>query len=146
MEKILLKSKDDWDKFVKDTLNRYDDPFDFQVGEPRQESYPIILAYNVEPWDGINTLFGIYIRREDFKDSFDKLVSKLIDAAHQDIDHICNTYKEIIAEDPFVDKLVKDIEDRLKEVYGETLPRELNNQLPYIVSQAYQATLEHCGK
>ncbi len=45
--------------------------------------------------------------------------------------------------DPYVKGLIHDIADRLKEVYGETLPRELDQELDYIVSQAYQATLSH---
>lgn len=47
-------------------------------------------------------------------------------------------YKEVVNNN--VDKLVYDIADRLKEVYGETLPRELDRELKYIVSQTYQAT------
>ena len=46
----------------------------------------------------------------------------------------------------FVAKQVRDIADRLKEVYGETLPRELNDQLDYIVSQTYQATFKYLVK
>ena len=43
----------------------------------------------------------------------------------------------------FVAKQVRDIADRLKEVYGETLPRKLDDQLDYIVWQRYQATFKH---
>lgn len=55
-----------------------------------------------------------------------------------------NCFKECLAEKvPFVNGLVHDISDRLKEVYGETLPRELEQELDYIVSQTYQATERH---
>lgn len=40
----------------------------------------------------------------------------------------------------FTDKIVHDIKDRLKEVYGETLPRELNREVDYIVTETYKAT------
>ena len=55
-----------------------------------------------------------------------------------------NCYRECLGDkEPFVKGLIHDISDRLKEVYGETLPRELDQELDYIVSQAYQATLNH---
>lgn len=40
----------------------------------------------------------------------------------------------------FADKIVHDIKDRLKEVYGETLPRELDREVDYIVTETYKAT------
>ena len=40
----------------------------------------------------------------------------------------------------FVDKLVYDIKDRLKEVFGENLPRELDQEVEYIVIETYKAT------
>lgn len=42
----------------------------------------------------------------------------------------------------FVDRQVKDITDRLKEVYGETLPKELQDQISYIVTETYIETYE----
>ena len=48
----------------------------------------------------------------------------------------------------FVDKVVYDIKDRLKEVYGETLPRELDQEVEYIATETYKAThnrLERVG-
>ena len=44
----------------------------------------------------------------------------------------------------FVDKLVRDIKNRLIEVYGEILPKELENQLEYIVTETYKATRSQC--
>lgn len=41
----------------------------------------------------------------------------------------------------FTDKLIHNIKDRLKEVYGETLPRELDREVEYIVTETYKATL-----
>lgn len=41
----------------------------------------------------------------------------------------------------FVDKNVHDIKNRLKEVYGETLPRELDREVDYIVTETYKAVL-----
>ena len=53
-------------------------------------------------------------------------------------------FKECLAgKDPYVKGLIHDIADRLKEVYGEKLPRELEQELDYIISQTYQATLRH---
>ena len=46
----------------------------------------------------------------------------------------------------FVSKQVRDIADRLKEVYGKKLPKELDDNLDYIVSQTYQATFKHLVK
>ena len=38
------------------------------------------------------------------------------------------------------------IRNRLKEVYGETLPRELDEQIPYIIGEIYNATRNHCAQ
>lgn len=46
----------------------------------------------------------------------------------------------------FVDKQTFNIRDRLKEVYGETLPRELDEQIRYIVSEIYNVTRKHCAQ
>lgn len=46
----------------------------------------------------------------------------------------------------FVDKQTFNIRNRLKEVYGETLPRELDEQIRYIVGETYNATRNHCAQ
>ena len=46
----------------------------------------------------------------------------------------------------FVDKQTLNIKNRLKEVYGETLPRELDEQIQYIVGESYNATRNHCAQ
>ena len=75
--------------------------------------------------------------KEDFKKNTDKLFGYIKDKPN-------NCFKECLAEKvPFVNALVHDISDRLKEVYGETLPRELEQELDYIISQTYQATERH---
>ena len=53
---------------------------------------------------------------------------------------LTGTHKE------FVDKHTYDIRNRLKEVYGETLPKELDNQIDYIVTEIYKATRAHCAQ
>ena len=53
---------------------------------------------------------------------------------------LMGTHKE------FVDRQTDGIRDRLKEVYGEVLPEELNKQIGYIVSETYNATRNHCAK
>jgi hypothetical protein len=52
---------------------------------------------------------------------------------------LTGTHKE------FVDKQSHDIRNRLKEVYGETLPSELDKQIDYIVVETYNATRNHCA-
>lgn len=75
--------------------------------------------------------------KEDFKKNTDKLFGYNKDKPN-------NCFKERLAEKvPFVNALVHDISDRLKEVYGETLPHELEQELDYIISQTYQATERH---
>ena len=46
----------------------------------------------------------------------------------------------------FVDEHTLNIRNRLNEVYGETLPRELDEQIPYIVGEIYNATRNHCAQ
>ena len=41
----------------------------------------------------------------------------------------------------FTDKITHDIKDRLMEVYGETLPKELDREVGYIVNETYKATI-----
>lgn len=41
----------------------------------------------------------------------------------------------------FTDKITHDIKDRLMEVYGETLPKELDREVAYIVNETYKATI-----
>ena len=53
---------------------------------------------------------------------------------------ITGTHKE------FVDKQSLNIRNRLKEVYGEVLPKELDEQIDYIVGQIYNATRNHCAQ
>lgn len=56
-------------------------------------------------------------------------------------------FKETLAaENPFVAKMVHDIKERLQEVYGTELPRPLDSNLDYIVSQTYQATVKHISE
>ena len=46
----------------------------------------------------------------------------------------------------FVDKQTHNIRNRLKEVYGEILPRELDEQIRYIVGETYNTTRNHCAQ
>lgn len=41
----------------------------------------------------------------------------------------------------FTDKITHGIKDRLMEVYGETLPKELDREVAYIVNETYKATI-----
>lgn len=43
----------------------------------------------------------------------------------------------------FTDKITHDIKDRLMEVYGETLPKELDREVAYIVKETYKATMRN---
>ena len=46
----------------------------------------------------------------------------------------------------FVEQEIKEIRDRLKEVYGETLPRELDKEIDYIVTETYKCTYCHASE
>ena len=52
---------------------------------------------------------------------------------------LIGTHKE------FVDEHSLNIRNRLKEVYGEVLPKELDEQINYIVSEIYNATRNNCA-
>ena len=53
---------------------------------------------------------------------------------------LTGTHKEFVAQQIF------NIRSRLKEVYGEILPRELGEQIPYIVGEIYNVTRNHCAQ
>jgi hypothetical protein len=42
-----------------------------------------------------------------------------------------------------IDKIIHDIKDRLKEVYGEVLPEKIEQELPYIVRETFKDTLRY---
>ena len=46
----------------------------------------------------------------------------------------------------FVDEQTLNIRNRLKEVYGKTLPRELDEQIRYIVGETYNVARNHCAQ
>lgn len=53
---------------------------------------------------------------------------------------LTGTHKE------FVDKQCLNVRNRLKEVYGEVLSKELDEQIDYIVREIYKATRDHCAR
>ena len=53
---------------------------------------------------------------------------------------LTGTHKE------FVDRQSNNIRNRLKEVYGEMLPEELDKHIDYIVGEIYNATRNHCAQ
>jgi len=58
-----------------------------------------------------------------------------------------STFYQFEEEDKeFINKQVHDVRDRLHEVYGETLPRELDEQIGYIVSETFRLTMMYAKK
>ena len=45
----------------------------------------------------------------------------------------------------FVEQEIRDIRNRLKEVYGEMLPKELDREVDYIVTEVYKCTYSHAS-
>ena len=136
-----IADEDEKEQFIED-LKKNHLIWNEETGEVTREYEEITLNVKVKVKPGMNVNGLLEKLNSQVENPFYVYGMKFEDAIRTHLlnEPLTGTHKE------FVDKQSLNVRNRLKEVYGEVLPKELDEQIDYIVSEIYKTTRGYCAR